>query len=113
MVTPYWHPGQDLASLGYSYPIASRTGRHAAFQAGRKLAIIPRQSTLDGAPVKLTSHEFRVLSYLMHHGGRVVSQAEIIEHIYAQDFDWEAHARDSRCRLRTWSDGIYRPASER
>ena len=27
--------------------------------------------TLDGAPVKLTSHEFRVLSYLMHHRGRV------------------------------------------
>ena len=28
--------------------------------------------TLDGAPVRLTSHEFRVLSYLMHHRGRVV-----------------------------------------
>lgn len=52
----------------------------------------PRQSrvTLDGAPVKLTSHEFRVLSYLMHHRGRVVSQVELTEHIYAQD--WE---RDS------------------
>src|SRR5438874_11391191 len=30
--------------------------------------------TVDGSPVKLTSHEFRVLSYLMHHRGRVVSQ---------------------------------------
>ena len=49
----------------------------------------PRLSrvTLDGAPVKLTSHEFRVLSYLMHHRGRVVSQAELTEHIYAQGFD--------------------------
>jgi two-component system OmpR family response regulator len=47
--------------------------------------------TLDGAPVKLTSHEFRVLSYLMHHRGRVVSQAEIIEHIYAQDFDRDSN----------------------
>src|SRR5262245_63614624 len=37
----------------------------------------PRRTrvTLDGAPVKLTSHEFRVLLYLMHHRGRVVSQA--------------------------------------
>src|SRR5947209_11618059 len=43
--------------------------------------------TLDGAPVKLTSHEFRVLSYLMHHRGRVVPQSELTEHIYAQDFD--------------------------
>jgi two-component system OmpR family response regulator len=48
-------------------------------------------ATLDGAPVKLTSHEFRVLSYLMHHRGRVVSQAELIEHIYAQDFDRDSN----------------------
>src|SRR5215470_11182092 len=47
--------------------------------------------TLDGAPVKLTSHEFRVLSYLMRHRGRVVSQAELIEHIYAQDFDRDSN----------------------
>jgi two-component system OmpR family response regulator len=47
--------------------------------------------TLDGAPVKLTSHEFRVLSYLMHHRGRVVSQGELTEHIYAQDFDRDSN----------------------
>ena len=47
--------------------------------------------TVDGAPVKLTSHEFRVLSYLMHHRGRVVSQGELTEHIYAQDFDRDSN----------------------
>ena len=47
--------------------------------------------TLDGSPVKLTSHEFRVLSYLMHHRDRVVSQGELTEHIYAQDFDRESN----------------------
>jgi two-component system, OmpR family, response regulator len=47
--------------------------------------------TLDGVPVKLTSHEFRVLSYLMHHRDRVVSQAELTEHIYAQDFDRDSN----------------------
>lgn len=47
--------------------------------------------TLDGAPVKLTSHEFRVLSYLMHQRGRIVSQAELIDHIYAQDFDRDSN----------------------
>jgi two-component system, OmpR family, response regulator len=49
------------------------------------------QVTLDGEPVKLTSHEFRVLSYLMHHRGRVVSQAELTEHIYAQAFDRDSN----------------------
>ena len=47
--------------------------------------------TLDGAVVKLTSHEFRVLSYLMHHRGRVVPQSELTEHIYAQDFDRDSN----------------------
>lgn len=49
------------------------------------------QVTLDGQPVKLTSHELRVLSYLMHHRGRVVSQTELTEHIYAQTFDRDSN----------------------
>jgi two-component system OmpR family response regulator len=47
--------------------------------------------TLNGVPVKLTSHEFRVLSYLMHQRGRVVSQSELTEHIYAQAFDRDSN----------------------
>jgi len=47
--------------------------------------------TVDGIPVKLTSHEFRVLSYLMHHRDRVVSQTELTEHIYAQSFDRDSN----------------------
>ena len=57
------------------------------------LVLDPRTSkvTLDGEPVKLTSHELRVLSYLMHHRGRVVSQSELVEHIYAQTFDRDSN----------------------
>lgn len=47
--------------------------------------------TVGGAPVRLTSHEFRLLSYLMHHQDRVVSQAELTEHIYAQGFDRDSN----------------------
>jgi len=47
--------------------------------------------TLDGVAVKLTAHELRVLSYLMHHRGRVVSQGELTEHIYAQSFDRDSN----------------------
>src|SRR5262245_1690938 len=49
------------------------------------------QVTLDGVPVKLTAHEYRVLSYLMHHRGRVVPQTELTEHIYAQAFDRDSN----------------------
>jgi two-component system OmpR family response regulator len=46
---------------------------------------------VDGAPIKLTSHEYRLLAYLMHHGGRIVSRTEIIEHLYDQDFDRDSN----------------------
>jgi two-component system, OmpR family, response regulator len=47
--------------------------------------------TLDGQPVKLTSHEYRLLAYLMHHNGRVVSRTELVEHLYEQDFDRDSN----------------------
>ena len=47
--------------------------------------------TRDGLPVRLTSHEFRVLSYLMHHRARVVSQSELTAHIYARDGDRDSN----------------------
>ena len=46
---------------------------------------------MAGQPVRLTSHEFRVLSYLMHHRGKVVSQAELNEHIYAENLDRDSN----------------------
>jgi two-component system, OmpR family, response regulator len=72
--------------------------RRAGGQASQELragtvALDPRAAkvTLDGAAVKLTSHEFRVLSYLMHQRGRVVSQGELTEHIYAQDSERDSN----------------------
>ncbi|MGF9764283.1 response regulator transcription factor [Microvirga sp. 0TCS3.31] len=47
--------------------------------------------TVDGNPVKLTSHEYRLLSYLMHHMGRIVSRGELTEHLYDQDFDRDSN----------------------
>jgi two-component system OmpR family response regulator len=57
------------------------------------LTLDPRTArvSLGGAAVKLTSHEFRVLSYLMHHGSQVVSRTELTEHIYAQDLDRDSN----------------------
>ncbi len=53
------------------------------------LALDPRLSrvTLDDRPVRLTSHEYRVLSYLLHHRDRVVSQGELTEHLYAEEVE--------------------------
>ena len=47
--------------------------------------------TVNGTAIKLTSLEFRLLSYLMHHKGKVVSRTELVEHLYDQDFDRDSN----------------------
>jgi two-component system OmpR family response regulator len=58
------------------------------------LLLDPRQMrvTQDGQPVNLSPQEYRLLSYLMHHAGRVVTQIELTEHLYAQDFERDSNA---------------------
>lgn len=51
-----------------------------------------QDATLDGRMIGLTQLEFRALSYLMHHQGRVVSQGEVTEHVYGQDFPHDSNA---------------------
>ncbi len=45
----------------------------------------------DGQQIKLTSHEYRLLAYLMHHRGKIVSRTELVEHMYDQDFDRDSN----------------------
>ena len=47
--------------------------------------------TVNGTAIKLTSLEFRLLAYLMHHKGKVVSRTELVEHLYDQDFDRDSN----------------------
>jgi two-component system OmpR family response regulator len=72
-----------------------RRSRGAGESAIRSGAVMldPRAGkvTRDGAAVRLTAHEFRVLAYLMHHRGRVVPQTELAEHVYALDADRDSN----------------------
>ncbi|MGD8346216.1 MAG: response regulator transcription factor [Lysobacterales bacterium] len=40
--------------------------------------------TMNGNPVSLTAQEYRALQYMMQNEGKVVSKAELSEHIYEQ-----------------------------
>ena len=46
---------------------------------------------VHNAPITLTSHEYRVLSYLMHHQGKIISRSELTDHLYAQDYDRDSN----------------------
>ena len=51
-----------------------------------------RRVTLAGAPLDLTPLEFRLIAYLAHHPGRAVSQAELVDHLYADERDRHENA---------------------
>lgn len=72
--------------------------RRAAGHAQPELACGPLRldtnggrASLDGMPVALTAQEFRILSYLMHHVGKVVSRTELAEHVYDRHFDSDSN----------------------
>ncbi len=56
-----------------------------------KLDTKASKAEVGGQTLKLTSHEFRLLAYLMHHMGQVVSRTELVEHLYDQDFDRDSN----------------------
>jgi two-component system response regulator PhoP len=64
----------------------------AVLQAG-PIALDTRtqQVTVAGKSIELTSFEYRVLEYLMHRAGEVVSKTELTERLYAQDFDRDSN----------------------
>lgn len=64
---------------------------------------------VDGVTIKLTGHEYRVVAYLMHRRGQVVSQSELVEHIYAQSYDRDSNTVEvfiARLRRKLGSDSI-------
>jgi two-component system OmpR family response regulator len=88
-------------SRGLAQPVLSR---------GR-ISLDPRLASvsLAGQPVRLTAHEFRVLSYLMHHADRVIPAGELTEHIYAHDHDRDSNTVEvfiARLRRKLGADAI-------
>lgn len=67
------------------------------------------RATVDGQPIPLSPLEFRLLSYLLHHRGRVVSRAELVEHIYHEDVEPDSNALEvlvGRVRRKVGSEVI-------
>jgi two-component system OmpR family response regulator len=74
--------------------IRRSAGRSSPTLTAGPVTLDPRQMrvTVNGAPRNLSPQEYRLLSYLMLHAGRVISQMELTEHLYAQDFERDSNA---------------------
>lgn len=90
-LTKPFHPEELLARLR---ALTRRAAGHAAstLEMG-DLSLDTRGARVFAGDqlVRLTSHEFRILSYMMHHCDRVISRTELVEHIYDQDFDRDSN----------------------
>lgn len=90
-LTKPFHMEELLARLR---ALIRRAGGHASSELVCGPLVLDTRSSrvsLAGAALALTSHEYRVLSYLMHHRDEIVSRAELIEHIYAQDYERDSN----------------------
>ncbi|WP_045837592.1 response regulator transcription factor [Hyphomicrobium sp. 99] len=62
--------------------------------------------SLAGVPVDLAPLEYRAIAYLMHNQGRVVSQAELSEHIHGAEDAYDSNAIEALiARVRRKIDG--------
>lgn len=90
-LTKPFHMQELLARLR---ALLRRAGGHASAELVCGPVVLDTRSgrvSVEGVPLALTSHEYRVLAYLMHHRGEVVSRSELTEHIYAQDADRDSN----------------------
>jgi two-component system OmpR family response regulator len=90
-LTKPFHMEELLARLR---ALIRRSGGHASAElVCGPLTLDTRNSraSVGGHALTLTSHEYRVLAYLMHHRDEVISRSDLVEHIYAQDFDRDSN----------------------
>jgi two-component system OmpR family response regulator len=90
-VTKPFHMEEILARIR---ALVRRAAGHASNEivAGPvRLDVRSGKVTVNGQAIKMTSHELRLLSYLMHHKGKVISRTELTEHLYDQDFDRDSN----------------------
>jgi len=56
-----------------------------------KIDTSSKQVFLNDAPLTITAYEYRLLSYLMMHTGKVLSKRELVDHIYEEDDDRDSN----------------------
>jgi two-component system OmpR family response regulator len=91
--------------------IRRSVGHGAAVIAAGPITLDTRQKRLsvNGVPIAVSPLEYRLMAYLLHHKGRVVSPTELIEHLYGDDDARDANAVEAaitRLRKKLGPDAI-------
>ena len=90
-VTKPFHMEEVLARLR---ALIRRASGHASSELVCGPVVLDTKTSrviVDDKQIKLTSLEFALLSYLMHHQGEIISRTDLTEHLYDQDFDRDSN----------------------
>ena len=69
-----------------------RLGQRRSSNAARSVLDTRAQAvTLNGAPIELTTFEYRILEHMMLRAGDVISKTELTERLYDQDFERDSN----------------------
>lgn len=90
-VTKPFHVAEVMARV---QALLRRAAGHAdpVLRAGA-VAVDPRSQTVEveGRPVEVTAFEYRLLEYLVHHAGEVVTKTELAERLYPDDAERDSN----------------------
>ena len=101
--------------LARAQALIRRSGGHASSLIERGpffLDTRAKELRVDGCRVELTAFEYRVLEYLAMNPGRVISRAELTDHVYEQDHDRDSNVLEvlvSRLRRKLDPRGSLNP----
>jgi two-component system OmpR family response regulator len=74
-----------------------------------ELSPVSATVTVGGKPVDLTAQEFRILNYFMHRVGRVISQSDLLDHLYSLETERDPNTIEvyvARLRRKLGRDAI-------
>ncbi len=111
-LTKPFHPEEMLARLKVLLRRAVGLADNTLVCGPIKIDTSSKQLFIEDRAVTITAYEYRLLSYLMMHTGKVISKRELVDHIYEEDDDRDSNTIEvfiRRLRKKLDPDGSLKP----
>ncbi|MFT6409054.1 MAG: two-component system response regulator PhoP [Arenicella sp.] len=90
-LTKPFHPEEMLARIKVLLRRAVGLADNSLVCGRIKIDTSSKQLFIDSELTSITAYEYRLLSYLMMHTGKVISKRELVDHIYEEDDDRDSN----------------------
>ena len=111
-LTKPFHPQEMLARIKVLLRRAVGLADNSLVCGPIKIDTSSKQLFIDDKVTTITAYEYRLLSYLMMHTGKVISKRELVDHIYEEDDDRDSNTIEvfiRRLRKKLDPDNVLKP----